>query len=211
MSTRALHIVSFAIPDPPNYGGVIDVFYKVKALSQKGIEIHLHCFQYDNRERSTPLESMCSTVNYFRRDTSWRKAIGTTPYIIASRYNEQLIRNLNETKAPILFEGMHTSGNAFHPSLRKRMKAIRMHNIEWEYYKQLAKGEKSLFKKLFYKLESGKLANFRSVLKKMNLVLAISEYEQEELGKLDIESKYLPVFHQHCLRFTPFLVYLGEP
>ena len=43
---KHLHIVSFDVPWPANYGGVIDVFYKVKALSAKGIRIHLHAFEY---------------------------------------------------------------------------------------------------------------------------------------------------------------------
>ena len=34
--TKAVNIVSFNIPYPPNYGGVIDVFFKIKALSKAG-------------------------------------------------------------------------------------------------------------------------------------------------------------------------------
>ncbi len=33
MPDKYLHIISFDIPYPPNYGGVIDVFYKLKALA----------------------------------------------------------------------------------------------------------------------------------------------------------------------------------
>ncbi|MCX6283192.1 MAG: mannosyltransferase, partial [Bacteroidetes bacterium] len=40
-----LHIVSFDIPYPPDYGGVIDVYYKIKTLSEAGVKIHLHCFE----------------------------------------------------------------------------------------------------------------------------------------------------------------------
>ena len=38
-NTFKLHIVSFDVPFPPNYGGVIDVYYKCKHLHQLGIEI----------------------------------------------------------------------------------------------------------------------------------------------------------------------------
>ena len=34
------------MPYPPNYGGVIDVFYKIKSLHAIGIKIILHCFKY---------------------------------------------------------------------------------------------------------------------------------------------------------------------
>ena len=41
-----LHIISLDIPFPANYGGVIDIFYKLKSLSNLGVEIILHCFEY---------------------------------------------------------------------------------------------------------------------------------------------------------------------
>ncbi len=37
-----LHIIAFDIPFPPDYGGVIDVYYKIKTLSEAGVRIHLH-------------------------------------------------------------------------------------------------------------------------------------------------------------------------
>ena len=47
MSDQHLHIISFTIPYPPNYGGAIDVFFKIKALHSYGVQVHLHCFSYD--------------------------------------------------------------------------------------------------------------------------------------------------------------------
>ena len=46
MPDKHLHIISFDIPYPPNYGGVIDVYYKIRTLHKLGIKIHLHCFEY---------------------------------------------------------------------------------------------------------------------------------------------------------------------
>ena len=48
---KAVNIVSFNIPYPPNYGGVIDVFYKIKALSKEGYEVYLHTFIYKTCDR----------------------------------------------------------------------------------------------------------------------------------------------------------------
>lgn len=69
MSDLHLHIVSFDVPYPANYGGVIDVFYKAKALAAKGVKVHLHCFQY-GRKPSMVLENLFFEVNYYRRDIS---------------------------------------------------------------------------------------------------------------------------------------------
>ena len=42
---KELHVVAFDVPYPANYGGVIDIFYKVQALSEAGVKVHLHCYQ----------------------------------------------------------------------------------------------------------------------------------------------------------------------
>jgi len=47
-SGKHLHIISFDIPYPANYGGVIDVFYKLRALVSAGIKIHLHAFHIND-------------------------------------------------------------------------------------------------------------------------------------------------------------------
>ena len=61
-----LNVVSFSVPFPANYGGVIDVFYKLKALSKLDVKIILHCFQYD-RKPSKELENICEQVYYYPR------------------------------------------------------------------------------------------------------------------------------------------------
>jgi hypothetical protein len=50
---KHLHIISFNVPYPLIMAGVIDVFYRIKALHDAGVKIHLHCFQY-GREVADP-------------------------------------------------------------------------------------------------------------------------------------------------------------
>ena len=64
-----LHLVSLDIPFPPNYGGVIDVFYKIKALSELNCKIFLHCF-YSERKGHKTLHQYCEKVFYYERDMS---------------------------------------------------------------------------------------------------------------------------------------------
>ncbi|HAH56859.1 MAG TPA: mannosyltransferase, partial [Bacteroidales bacterium] len=94
MPERHLHIVAFDIPYPPNYGGVIDVFYKLKALCQQGIKIHLHCFEYPGRERAPELEDYCMEVLYYPRLTGLKSALSPIPYIVKSRRSPALISRL---------------------------------------------------------------------------------------------------------------------
>ena len=54
---KYLNIVSFNIPYPANYGGVIDVYYKLEALRACGVKLILHCFEYE-RPHAPELESI---------------------------------------------------------------------------------------------------------------------------------------------------------
>lgn len=46
---RTLHLVSFDVPYPPDYGGIVAVLDLIKLLRQKGIKIILHVFVYNDQ------------------------------------------------------------------------------------------------------------------------------------------------------------------
>ncbi len=71
----------------------------------------------------------------------------TTPYIVASRTNDQLISRLQEDNYPILLEGIHTTGILSKLNRQDRKIVVRMHNEESLYYKELARAETWYFKK----------------------------------------------------------------
>ena len=133
MRRKSIHIISFNIPFPANYGGVIDVFYKIKSLHQEGVHIILHAFEY-GRAKAPELEKYCTQVYYYKRPVTIPKQISTLPFIVKTRDANELLFNLKKDNHPILFEGLHTCYFLDHPDLRDRKKYIRMHNVEWQYY-----------------------------------------------------------------------------
>lgn len=177
-SDNHIHIVSFDIPCPVNYGGVIDVFFKLQALSERGFKVHFHCFEY-GREHSERLESLCYSVDYYKRDMSFWKVFSKKPYIVTTRISETLIQNLLKDDYPVLLEGLHTCGVLLDGRMRGRKIFVRAHNLEHEYYSYLARTEKKLSKKLFLIIESSKLKRFESVLAKATGILAISNKDYE--------------------------------
>ena len=149
MSELHLHIVSFDIPYPPNYGGVIDVFYKIKALHAAGVKVHLHCFEY-HREPAKELDELCEVVHYYPRKTGVVAALSWKPYIVFGRRSDELLKTLCRDDFPILFEGLHSCYYLSHPSLKNRIKIYRESNIEHHYYFHLSKVEKNFFKKIYF-------------------------------------------------------------
>lgn len=191
---KHLHIVSFNVPFPPDYGGVIDVFYKIKALHDAGVKVHLHTFHY-GREQSPELEKICNSVRYYPRAKFFQAIYSSVPYIVGSRQSDDLLSNLIEDEHPVLFEGLHTSIYLNHPALKNRFKIVRMHNIEWDYYNSLGKAERNFFRKFYLYSESKKLKEFEDILRYANLILAISPNDTEYLQKRFSNVNYTPAFH----------------
>jgi len=195
--SRSLHIVSFDIPYPPNYGGIIDVFYKLKSLSKLGINIYLHVFEY-NRERSKELEKYCIQIFYYERNSNLRSLLSKTPFRVKSRSSIDLIDNLNKKNAPILFEGLHTTFPLIKEVFNNRLILVRTHNIEHVYLNGLSKSERKIDKKIFFKLEAKKFFSYESILNKANYILTISPSENIYFrDKFENKAIYVPVFHQN--------------
>lgn len=194
MADLHLHIVSFDVPYPPDYGGVIDVFYRIKSLSEIGVKLHLHCFEY-GRPHADILSALCESVHYYKRSRSPRHAISKLPFIVETRKNETLLANLSKDSHPILFEGLHTTAYLKSKALKGRIKLVRAHNIEHDYYEKLAESEKNTFKRLFFAAESKKLKKYESVLKHADYVLSISEKDQSHYDKLYGNAVLINPFH----------------
>jgi hypothetical protein len=196
MPDRHLHIVSFSIPYPANYGGVIDVFHKLKALHKSGIKIHLHCFQYD-RSEATELNAYCETVNYYPRKTGFSAQFSLKPYIVESRQSAELLRNLSADEYPILFEGLHSCYYLNHKALQGRTLIYRESNIEHDYYYNLYKSETNIGRKAFFLIESLKLKFYQKQLKFATKMLVVSQTDRDYLAKQfpGKEVIYLPSFH----------------
>lgn len=177
-SDNHIHIVSFDVPCPVNYGGVIDVFFKLKALVERGFNVHFHCFEY-GREHSERLEALCVETHYYKRDMSLGNLFSKKPFIVTSRISEDLIKDLLKDDYPILLEGLHTCGVLLDPRMEGRKIFVRAHNLEHEYYRYLADTEKSLRKRVFLKIEARKLRKFEPILAKATGIFAISNKDYD--------------------------------
>jgi len=192
-----LHIVSFNVPWPADYGGVIDVFYRIKALAEAGVKVHLHCYTY-GREQAPELTALCEEVRYYRRETGLRHQYERRPYIVASRKSEQLIERLKEDNYPILLEGLHDCYVLERLADGRRKISVRAHNVEHDYYQSLAKAEKSLWKKAFFLMESKKLKHYEPVLTKASAVLSISEKDAQHFRTIGCRQVIVvPPSHGH--------------
>ncbi|MDX2248357.1 MAG: glycosyltransferase [Bacteroidia bacterium] len=191
-----LHVISFDIPYPANYGGVIDVYYKIRALTELGVRIHLHCFEY-GRFPAEELDDLCEEVYYYPRKTILNSLPVRYPHIVRSRSSDELLARLLMDDIPILFEGLHTTFYLSHPDFEHRLKIVRMHNIEWEYYYQLSQRENRYWQKKYFEAESRQLQYFENILSFSNKILTISPKDTDYYKEKFEGVVYVPAFHPY--------------
>ncbi len=191
MKNKQFHIIAFDVPYPPNYGGIVDVFYKLKTLHAVGAKIIYHCFYYAGHNPPTDfLEQYCDEIYYYeRKKAPWKLFTSTLPYVIASRANKALLTNLKKDDFPIFFDGIQTCYFMNHPEIRKRKRFFRANNIEHVYYFELARWETSWLKKQYLKIEARRLKRFERQLTGVDAILSVA--------KMDIPhfSRYADTFH----------------
>jgi len=117
------------------------------------------------------------------------------PFVVATRASEKLVENLLRDKHPILFEGLHCCYHLDGVRLKDRIKIVRSHNIEHDYYSNLEKVEKSFLKKIYFKMEAKKLLRFESVYHKASHIIAISPSDTKALGLKYKNVHHITAFH----------------
>ena len=191
--SKHLHIVTHDVPWPADFGGVVDLYYKLKWLHAFGAKIHLHCF-VKNRPPQEELNKYCDTVHYYER-----KKAGISfslPYIVSSRISNELITNLQKDEYPILLEGIHVSYLLHRDLFPHRKIFLRLHNVEFKYYERLAGHESNLLKKIYFKNEARLLKKYERAIANKAPIWAVSSADVE-LYQTEFAAKYihfLPVF-----------------
>lgn len=194
---KHLHIVAFDVPFPVNYGGIIELYYKLVALHAAGIKIHLHCWEYGKSEQPS-LNQYCEQVHYYQRQVGHKGFSFSIPYIVASRCCPELRENLLKDDHPILLEGIHCTSFIDDERFAGRKIVLRLHNVEYKYYQQLYKcsNNASFLKKLYYYYESQLLKKYEAKVAKKLPVVALCEEDakvyKDEFGAKDV--KTVPVF-----------------
>jgi len=194
--SRHVHIVCLDAPYPLDYGGAVDMYGKIRALHQAGINIHLHYFDYKNRGNADELGRYCKTIHLYKRKLGRKGFSFAIPYIVSSRTVPELVSNLSKDNHPVILEGIHCTGVLDSICNSKRKILVRLHNDENSYYRKLAQHEGNLIKKLYFLNESRLLKKYQSRLPKDCIYVCVSKKDAEVFReKYELPNvKFLPVF-----------------
>lgn len=194
--SRHLHMVCLDVPWPADYGGAIDMMNRIMEFKRQGVALHLHYFSYNERGTPEELKQYCESVNVYEREKINKGFSFQLPYIVSSRINKLLIARLQQDNHPILLEGIHCTGILSELDITNRKVVVRMHNEESVYYKELARAESGLLKKLYFYNESRLLKKYSHHLPD-NVVYACVSYKDIEVLKNEYhlsKVEFLPTF-----------------
>ncbi len=119
------------------------------------------------------------------------------PFIVSSRANRALINNLRKDDFPVLLEGIHCSFFLYTGQLANRKVILRLHNVEYKYYGELAKSTRNIIRKLYFWFGSLLLNKYEKKIANKAMVITVSEMDKETYQH-DLKAKnieMLPVFH----------------
>ncbi len=185
------------MPYPADFGGVVDIFYKIKWLHKVEVKIHLHCF-IKNRPEQTELDKYCETVTYYQRKGILSFSL-IIPYIVSSRSSKKLLQNLLKDNHAILFEGVHSTYHVSKNAFANRQLFLRLFNVEHVYYEYLAKNESRFLKKLYFKQEAKYLKKYENNITNKVEIFTLSTQDS---------TMYQQLFDAKSIRFLPaFLPY----
>ena len=190
-----IHIVCHDVPYPVDHGGYFDLYYKIKALHAAQVGIHLHCFEY-GRGMQPHLNEFCLSVSYYERRSDWSAFKWGWPYIVSSRISTSLANRLLQDDFPILLEGVHVTSIVWDSRFADRKITVRLHNVEYVYYKQLFRTEQHFFRKCYYLLESFLLKRYEKKLAHRTRFLSVS-YADANIYKIELGAQQIqtvPVF-----------------
>jgi len=212
---KHLHIISHEIPWPATYGGVMDIFHKIRALHEVGVLVHLHCFTRGEKDCGE-LKQYCSSIDLYPRK-EWPSFFHLhLPYIVSSRVSSPLKKRLLADDHPILAEGIHASYLLANKKFSGRKCFLRLHNAEWIYYASLGKIEKNIFRKAYFFVESFRLRFYEKKIARRFPVFCVSRTDmalyQNVCNAKQVD--FLPVFHGfHAVNPGPqgdFCLYHGN-
>ena len=193
---NSIHIVAFDVPFPPDYGGVMDVYYRCRSLKNAGYHIILHCYEY-GRGREHDFSEIAHEVHYYTRSKSLLSWFSKRPFIVGTRNSSELLNRLLQDNHPIVFEGQHCTFWLNHPELSNRKMMVRLHNIEWQYYDGLSKRSTSFFERWYFRSEARKLKQHESELKHATVLATISESDTNYYQSRFENVVYVPVGFEH--------------
>jgi hypothetical protein len=157
-----LTLLCHDIPYPPNHGGRVDMWTRLKALHSEGVQIQVICWtsQETTDNQITTLKNYCNELSVFQRNmnsvlnliTNSQYPIGVATHIVNNKiFLDQLRKIKFFNPNALILDGIHGAILALDIANQLKLPIIyRSHNIEYQHMSDQVKSSSSWIKKLRY-------------------------------------------------------------
>lgn len=216
MSKKILVIAS-DFPYPPNHGGRVDIFERLKVLKELEFEIYLISTVKASPSDSelTYMDKLVAKNFIIYRKQSFVALFSWKPYQVTSRNNIDDIDMILTSIKDIKFDACLIEGHyclEIYDKINNNSKInqsfLRVHNDETKYFRELAKSTKNILKKIFYYVESLKFTFLEKYFFKKNIISACLHISSDELIKYKNKYSFLEhIFLPASVDIKEFITY----
>lgn len=182
---------------PPDHGGNVDIWYRLKCFYNLGFKIDLIC----TVKKKPALKNEKIVKHYINkliilyRKKNIINLLSKKPFPMKVRENLKKIDLSYEYYDYVFMEGGTVTLILENKTLKYKHLILRVHNDDSVYYNQLMQSENILWKKLYYLIESYKYKYlYKYIFKRISNCMFISYNEMEKYRKKYINSNicFLP-------------------
>ncbi len=131
-------MVAHDFPFPPNHGGRVDMWSRIKLLSRLGLQVDLVASIKDvpSEQQAQEVRRYVRSLTLVKREMGLMKLLSSEPLSVRSRRSLQNIP-LSESYLAVILETEHVAAILQNPALRAKKRILRVHNNEAHYYREL--------------------------------------------------------------------------
>lgn len=191
-----LHMIAYDLMLPPIHGVAMDTYYLLQSLAMQGVAIQVHIFT-DGQPPPPDLYRYAEEVYAYPTRSLARSLPLRYPHSVSARNHPDLLERLLLDDLPIIFAGMPTTYFLSHPAFERRVKVVRLHQIDWEYHQQIAQWEPRYWSRQYHQAEARQLRHFESTLAYADYLLPVSARDAAYYAEQHEQAHALPPFHPY--------------
>lgn len=184
MSNKIL-VVAPEFPLPANHGGKVDVIRRLETLKKLGYKVDIIFTSYMDESKIDfqLLDKYVEECYYAKRNSKVHHIFNFKPLQVLSRINLREI-NLKTNYSTVILEGDYVGEILNNNTLKSQNYILRVNNIEYKYFAELAKSTFPHYKCLYYVLDSIKFYFYsKNLYKNVNKLAFVSIEEKNVIKK----------------------------
>ncbi len=180
---------------PPNNGGRVDIWSRIKVLYELGYKIDIICTvkHEPNDVDIEPVKKIVENIVFVKRKNNILNLVSKLPLQAVSR-KSLVFYKLKKHYDIVLLEGLYVSQILYNKNLNYKHVIMRMHNNEVKYFKELGMSTNNILKKIYYYTESAKFKIYeKKILPIVKNIMFISYDEQKYYNSVyNLNDIFLP-------------------